>query len=82
MEQFKDDVSFFLGLVVGAVLGGIAAALLVPRSGPELREEISERGLELTDRTEEAVQRAQQVAQDAVAQVQQSMPALGAQSAS
>ena len=71
MEQLKDDLTFFLGLVAGAVIGGIAAALLVPRSGPELREEISERGLELTNRTEEAVQRAQQIAQEAVAKMQQ-----------
>ncbi len=81
MEQLKDDVSFFLGLVAGAVIGGIAAALLVPRSGPELREEISERGLELTNRTEEVVQHAQQVAQEAVAKVQQSIPGMGSQSA-
>jgi gas vesicle protein len=75
MEQFKDDISFFLGIVVGAVIGGVAAAFLVPRSGPELREEVSERGLELTNRTEEAVQHARQVAQEAVAKAQQSMSA-------
>ncbi len=80
MEQFKDDISFFLGLVVGAVLGGIAAALLVPRSGPELHEDVNERGLELTNRTEEAVQHAQQVAQEAVAKVQQSVPGIGTKS--
>jgi gas vesicle protein len=48
------------------------ATLLAPQSGPETREQVVERGLELKNRAEDAVQRAQQVASEAVAKVQTS----------
>lgn len=66
MEHVKDDLAFFFGLISGAVVGGIAAALLVPRSAPELREHAIQRGVELTNRTEALVQQAQQAAQAAL----------------
>lgn len=34
---------FFLGMLAGAVVGGIAALLLAPKSGPETREMITDR---------------------------------------
>src|SRR5262245_8012825 len=46
MEQQDGDLAFFIGLVAGAVVGGVAAALLAPRSGLETREQIVDRGLE------------------------------------
>ena len=70
MSERNDDVVFFAGLVLGAIAGGAAAALLTPRSGSETREQVVERGLELKNRAEDAVQRAQQVASEAVAKVQ------------
>ena len=70
MEQQNGDLAFFAGLVAGAVVGGVAAALLAPRSGPEAREQIVDRGLELKSRADEVVERAQRVAGDTVAKVQ------------
>jgi gas vesicle protein len=66
----RDDVLFFAGLVLGAIAGGAVAALLTPQSGSEIREQVAERGLELKNRADDAVQRAQQVAAEAVAKVQ------------
>jgi hypothetical protein len=70
MSEQDGDLTFFAGLVVGAIVGGFAAALLAPRSGPETREQIVERGLELKNRAEDVVERAQQVAGETVAKVQ------------
>jgi gas vesicle protein len=70
MSDRNDDVLFFAGLVLGAIAGGIVAALLTPQSGTEIREQVAERGLELKNRADDAVQRAQQVATEAVAKVQ------------
>lgn len=70
MSQDHNDMLFLAGLFFGAVVGAAAAALLTPRSGAETREQVAERGIELKNRAEEAVQRAQQIATDAVAKVQ------------
>ena len=70
MSDQNDDLMFLAGLVTGAIFGGIVAALLVPQSGPETREQVVERGLELKNRAEDTVQRAQQIATEAVAKVQ------------
>lgn len=70
MSERNDDLLFLAGLFVGAIAGGVAAVLLVPQSGPETREQVLERGLELKNRAEDAVQRAQQVANETVAKVQ------------
>ena len=70
MSERNDDLMFLAGLFFGAIVGGIAAALLTPQSGPEVREQVVERGLELKGRAEDAVQRAQQVANETVAKVQ------------
>jgi gas vesicle protein len=72
MRDQDDDVLFFAGLVLGAIVGGAVAALLTPQSGPAMREQVAERGLELKNRADDAVQRAQQVATEAVAKVQAS----------
>ena len=61
---------FLAGLFFGAMVGAAAATLLTPRSGAEAREQVAERGLELKSRAEDTVQRAQQVANEAVAKVQ------------
>jgi gas vesicle protein len=72
MSEQSDDLLFCAGLVLGAVVGGAVAALLTPQSGPEIREQVAERGLELKNRADDAVQRAQRVATEAVAKVQAS----------
>jgi gas vesicle protein len=60
---------FVFGFIFGVVAGAVAAGLLAPRSGVQTRELIRERGLELRDRAEDAVMRAQQVANETLAQV-------------
>jgi gas vesicle protein len=70
MEKQSGDMAFFAGLVAGAIVGGAVAALLVPRSGPEMRDQIAERGLELKSETEHVVERAQRIANETVAKVQ------------
>jgi len=70
MRDRNDDLLFFAGLVLGAIAGGAMAALLTPQSGTEIREQVAERGLELKNRADDAVQRAQRVATEAVAKVQ------------
>ena len=72
MNDRNDDLLFFAGLVLGAIAGGAVAALLTLQSGPEIVEQAAERGLELKNRADDAVQRAQQVASEAVAKVQAS----------
>jgi gas vesicle protein len=70
MSERNDDMLFLAGVFFGAIAGGVAAVLLVPQSGPETREQVAERGLELKSRAEDAVQRAQQVANETVTKVQ------------
>ena len=70
MSGQNNDLVFFAGLFTGAIVGGVAAALLAPRSGAETREQVAERGLELKGRAEDAVQRAQQIASETVIKVQ------------
>jgi gas vesicle protein len=70
MSERDDDLLFLAGLFLGAVVGAATAVLLTPQSGPELREQVVERGIELKSHAEDAVQRAQQVATDAVSKVQ------------
>lgn len=42
--------SFLTGLIVGAAVGAIAALLLAPKSGKELRESLAEEGRKLKER--------------------------------
>jgi len=41
--------SFFLGVLAGAVVGGVAAVLLTPKSGPETREMLRSRMVMMKD---------------------------------
>jgi gas vesicle protein len=70
MSGRDDDFLFLAGLFLGAMVGAATAVLLTPQSGPELREQVVERGIELKSHAEDAVQRAQQVATEAVSKVQ------------
>jgi gas vesicle protein len=67
---------FITGLFAGAVVGAIVAGLLAPRSGQETRALVRERGLELKDRAEDVVLRAQTVAHETLARVRQQYPNL------
>jgi gas vesicle protein len=45
-----DGGNFLAGFLVGATLGAIAALLLAPKSGRELRESLTEEGKKLKDK--------------------------------
>jgi hypothetical protein len=71
MSNEQGNTTFFMGLLLGAFVGGTVAGLLTPRSGEETRTMVRERGLELKDRAEDVVLRAQNVANDTVVKVKQ-----------
>lgn len=71
MTNEQDNTTFLMGLFLGAFVGGTVAGLLTPRSGEETRSMVRERGLELKDRAEDVVLRAQNVANDTVVKVKQ-----------
>ena len=71
MSNGSDDtLSFLFGLVCGTIVGIAVASLFVPRSGSETREQVAERGIELKNRADDTVRRAQEVANETVAKVQ------------
>jgi len=41
--------SFVIGMLMGAMVGGLIAILLAPSSGEELRGQIQERSIQLSD---------------------------------
>jgi gas vesicle protein len=67
---------FIIGLFAGAVVGAVVAGLLAPRSGQQTRALVRERGLELKDRAEDVVLRAQAVANETLTRVRQNYPHL------
>jgi gas vesicle protein len=50
MASENGGSSFLAGFLVGAALGAIAALLLAPKSGRELRDSLAEEGKKLRDR--------------------------------
>lgn len=72
-EHRDGNGSFIAGFIFGALVGGILAGMWAPRSGEQTREIVRERGLELKDRAEDAVLRAQTVANETLARVQSSV---------
>ena len=55
MSEGNGGYNFLAGFFVGAALGAMAALLLTPKTGKELRETLTEEGKRLRDRTEGAV---------------------------
>ncbi len=60
---------FIIGFAIGALAGAVAALLLAPESGEELRKDIGEKTIELKDQ-------AQQLAVDTKQKAQQQVDAL------
>jgi gas vesicle protein len=46
-EHEKPQCHFFMGFLIGGVLGALAGILLAPKSGKELRSAIKEKGSEV-----------------------------------
>ena len=50
MSDSNDFVTFFAGMVIGALVGAAAAMLLAPQSGEETRALIRDKSIELKDK--------------------------------
>ena len=46
-EHEKPECHFFMGFLIGGVLGALAGILFAPKSGKELRSDIEEKGSEV-----------------------------------
>lgn len=69
----KSVILFLLGIVLGAAIGGLAALLLTPYSGDELRRQIGERGSELGGQFEQLSDRGRIVLQENVRKAQEAV---------
>lgn len=69
----KSAILFLLGIVLGAAVGGLAALLLTPYSGDELRRQIGERGSELGGQFEQLSDRGRIVLQENVRKAQEAV---------
>lgn len=57
---------FLLGAITGAVIGAATALLLAPKSGRELREDISEQYSNVSQKTQELAGKAKELAGNVV----------------
>ncbi|HEX2988870.1 MAG TPA: YtxH domain-containing protein [Chloroflexota bacterium] len=64
MKSEQSGAGFFVGFLLGGVVGAAAALLITPRSGDETRDTIMERGIELKVKAEEVAARAMDEADD------------------
>ena len=65
-EEEKNAKSFFGGLIAGAVLGGLTGILFAPKSGRELRQDISDKSGELLDDTNRLLDNAKEKASEII----------------
>ncbi len=54
MESDGHQGAFFFGVILGAIAGALAALLVTPKSGPELREELLGQAGDMQQRVTEA----------------------------
>ncbi|HIE25083.1 MAG TPA: YtxH domain-containing protein [Anaerolineales bacterium] len=73
MSERDEFGAFLVGFIVGGLTGAIAALLFAPQSGEETRTLLAERGIELKDQatqtSEDALARAEAIAEEAKARV-------------
>ena len=66
----RDGVGlFFVGLLVGALSGAIAALLLAPQSGAETRVMIKDKSIELRDKAQQTAEQARAKGDEYVRQI-------------
>lgn len=53
MTQNNNDRSFWIGAIVGGVVGGLTALLLAPKAGRELRQDLAEGAKQATEKTQQ-----------------------------
>jgi gas vesicle protein len=60
----KESTNAFLsGLILGAVIGGAVALLYAPQSGPETRQLVKEKALEVKEKAAKAASKIKESAQ-------------------
>ena len=57
-SEYRDALSFIVGLTLGALVGTSAALLLAPQSGRRTRRQLARRAEELTETASEALEEA------------------------
>lgn len=68
----RDGVGlFFIGLLVGALSGAIAALLLAPQSGEETRTMIKDKSIELRDKAQETADQAKAKTDELIRQLKE-----------
>lgn len=66
MEDRSNAKGFLLGLLAGGVIGGMAALLYAPKSGKDLRKDITKKRKELTKDAEEYIGSAKEKASEII----------------
>jgi gas vesicle protein len=66
MSDNNDFAAFFVGMIVGGLVGAATALLLAPQSGEETRTMIRDKGIELKDKAVEVGQDVQLRAEKAL----------------
>lgn len=64
MKSEQSGAGFFVGFLLGGVVGAATALLMTPRSGDETRDTLVERGIELKGKAEEVANKAMGEADD------------------
>jgi gas vesicle protein len=76
-EHEKPQCHFFMGFLIGGVLGALAGILFAPKSGKELRSDIREKGSEVLKEGKEiyadASTRAKEIIEEASRQAKELM---------
>ena len=67
------DPGFFKGVLFGGILGAVAALLLAPKTGKEMREDLYRRSLEVKDDVELKLEQAVKRAEEILAESQQKL---------
>ena len=65
-NQKNNSKDFLIGTLVGGIIGGVTAFLLAPKSGKELRDDISEQSVQLRNKGVEITSIAQERASSIV----------------
>jgi len=68
-EQGEETFNFIAGLILGVILSAPVAAWLSPRSGPEVRQSIVQRGRIVRRRVGQTIRKPLELAQDQITQL-------------
>jgi gas vesicle protein len=80
-EQEEPQCHFFMGLLIGAILGSLAGIFFAPKSGKELRSDIKEKGNEFLKGGKEIYADASTKAKDIVEEAKHQMKELNKEAA-